>query len=790
VRLVSPDALSDSERAVFELYARSFPASAVCVNVLIGDSPWDIRPLVLSKSRVWLYRYSRSFDEASRQSLIAEIQGFTVIPSWDTTIAAVADSDRFVLIRPYVQSTLKDLLLRGELPVGHAQLPLARKIIEQVRALEQRNLVHGHISLSNITLLDERVVFLDPRIGALNGTTDEYLAPELRPEDEPQHAADLYSLGRTLKVILGDALSERQRALVDQLLLPSPRQRPALESLEQAFSSKSGDGPPVAATGRVLGAKQSSPRDDQGPSSPISSAPSVNRAPLSLNFGPPKTRPLLVALVAAIALLALLRYRAPAVYFTLARYVPLPASTESSEHEADWGSGDRVRMRRVARAAVLDRDPAAQNAIIESILDGKSPPGIPADLLRTGLNPLWRDQLSHTDQDTVLALTLAPLLPEGTRDSRRFSELAAPIILAIACHMSPANPNKELDAVSLETIEELPAPVGPAFRYLRESGVQKLSAPEAIGLSAIACGQVTATALDAYFGRDSDTNTVLARMANAFPLLGSNEESARQMLASLRDKGGDIGTVLGWFDIDDLARWSTIPSFEKLALILNQFPIRQLTLSQYSDLLTFPLAGVRKQSAEMLATRFFKPDDRNLFTLLSGERAGLTREQTLALVAALSLPQEKRVPFVAAWFETKPSPEAVVLILLARAQADSSDLLNLEAARYLRKNEWRSSLDILQLMARHPEPLARSMAYSKLNPQTPSERAVLQESLTREKDSALKRVVQLRLGIAAEGVESAEAAPTATPNVPRDSKDSPVPAKSAGVDAAQPAEAR
>ncbi len=766
MRLVSPDALSDAQRPVFELYARSIPASGVCVNVLIGDSPWDIRPLVLSKGKVWLYRFSPSFDDSTRTSLIRDIQGFTVIPGWSTTVQSVVGLDRFLLIRPYVQATLKDLLLRGELSVGHAQLPLALKVIEQVRALAQRNLVHGHISLSNIASVDEQVVFLDPRIGLLNDTNDEYRAPEAHPDDEPHHSADLYSLARTLKVILGDALNSSQRALVDQLLLPSPRQRPALELVEEAFVNQGGEQStirraPVVGSGRVVGGRTSSNREDTLRAPLSSHTPSSTQVSARVDSKPSRTRSVVVSLSAAVVLLVLLRYRAPSVYFNLARYLPLPVSTENPEYEADWVSGDRVRMRRVARAAVIEHDPAAQNTVIENILDGKNTPGIPSGLLRTALNPVWRDELSSADQDTVLALTLAPLLPEGTKDSRRFGELAAPIILAISCHMSPTNPNTEFDEVSLATIEQLPGPVGPAFRYLRESGVQKLSAPEAIGLSAIACGQVTATALDAYFGKDSDTNTVLARMANAFPLLGSSEESARQMLASLRDKGGDIGTVLSWFDIDDLAQWSTIPSFEKLALILNQFPVRPLTLSQYSDLLTFPLAGVRKQAAEILVSRFFKPSDKNLFTLLSGERGGLTREQTLALVAALSLPTEKRVPFIAAWFETKPAPDAVVLLLLARAQTDSSDLFNLEAARYVRKGDWKSSLDILQLMARHPEPLARSMAYSKLNPQTASERAVLQESLAREQDAALKRAIQLRLGMPVDGAEKVGASPAA-----------------------------
>jgi hypothetical protein len=711
---------------------------------------------VLVKGRVWLYRFSRSFDDVTRNAITNDIQGFTVVPGWDTKVESLPGLGRFVLIRPFVQSTLKDLLLRGELPVGQGQLPLARTLVEQVRSLAQRNLAHGHISLSNISVLNDQVMLLDPRIGVLNGTSDEYLAPESRSEEEPQHSADLYGLGRTLKVILGDAANGKQRALVDQLLLPSPRQRPALESVEEAFSlggarSTNPRGPSVTGAGKVIGGRGAGTPNESGPGVAGATSLSIFQAPLAKRFGSSRTRVVMIALVVATSCLVVLRYRSPSSYFKLARYLPLPASTQSSEYEADWMSGDRTRMRRVARAAVLEHDPAAQNAIIDNILDGNDPSNIPTGLLRTGLNPLWRDRLSHSDQDTVLALTLAPLLPEGTKDSRRFSELAAPIILAIACHMSPTNPNRELDDVSLATIEELPDPVGPAFRFLRESGIQKLSAPEAMGLSAIACGRLSATALDAYFGRDSDTNTALARMANAFPLLGSNEESARQMSASLRDRGGDIGSVLSWFDIDDLARWSAIPSFDKLALLLSRLPVRQLTISQYADLLTFPLADVRKQAAEVLSTKFFKPDDRNLFMLLSGEHAGLTRDQTLALVSALSLSTEKRVPFVAAWFETKPSPDAVVLILLARAHADSSDVLNLEAARYLRKNEWRSSLDILQLMVRHPEPLARSMAYSKLNPQTPVERSLLQESLAKEKDAPLKRAIELRLGVSQQG---------------------------------------
>jgi hypothetical protein len=54
---------------------------------------------------------------------------------------------------------------------------------------------------------------------------------------------------------------------------------------------------------------------------------------------------------------------------------------------------------------------------------------------------------------------------------------------------------------------------------------------------------------------------------------------------------------------------------------------------------------------------------------------------------------------------------------------------------------------MLKLMVGHPEALARSMAYSKLNPTLPEERALLQECLGKERDAALLKVIQLRLGV-------------------------------------------
>jgi hypothetical protein len=131
--------------------------------------------------------------------------------------------------------------------------------------------------------------------------------------------------------------------------------------------------------------------------------------------------------------------------------------------------------------------------------------------------------------------------------------------------------------------------------------------------------------------------------------------------------------------------------------------------------------------------------------VLAGDQNRLTRDQTVALLSALSLDAPKRIPFIASWFELKPSPEMVVLVLLARSNKDSSDLFNLEAARYLRKAQWSASTEMLQIMARHPEPLARSLAYAKLTTRDPAQKAILQARVSEETDQGLIRALTTKL---------------------------------------------
>ncbi len=741
MRLVSPGSLSGAEKLVFDNLKAWLPPNGVCVNVMLGQDPWDIRPLILINSQVVLYRFSRPLGQKMLSTLAAEMQGFAVIPGWEMKIEARPEAERLLLIRPVYQKTLHEELANGDAIQGQRRQELVSRLIDVVKMLRKRSLVHGHISPHNIVEVDGRLILLDPRLGALHYSKDEHLAPEVTSSDEPEPGADLFGLGSVLSILLGEHATHQQREIIDRLLLPSPRQRPTIEEVEREFVRSL---PPQTRTSVRAGkfvkrvgesAKKPLPNSAQGGSEAHYSARAARRWPW-----------ILAPLVFIALGVGVVKFRFPSVYNDLVRRVDLFVPAPNPELELAWASNDKAKMRVVAEAALRDHDSAAENAIIDDTLRGENRPGVAANLLRVALSDLWEPELSFTDRRAALALSVMSIYPEGVKTLPPLSTLHAGVILAIAGQSQAKNPSKQLSEIRIDRLVSLPDPVGGLFGQLAASGTKTLAAPEAIALAGIVSGNPPAETLEAYIGTDSPLPVSLARIAIALPLLSANEATATQLLAILRDRGGEIGQTLSWFDIDALGVWAKVKSAERLRLILGELPDRDLTVEQYADLLTFPLAEVRTKSAEVLRTKFLKAESSQLMLVLGGEQNRLTREQTIALVAALNLDISKRAPYVAVFFQLAPAPDMVLLVLLARSSKDSSDLFNLEAARYLRKNNsWTATTEMLQLLAHHPEPLARSLAYARLSARDPSQKKILQQRLSEEGDQGLLKSITSKL---------------------------------------------
>ena len=744
MKLILPDELNSAQQRILDSYREWFPAGAVCINVMlgpkIGDEEWDIRPLILDGGRVVLLRFSRPLSEALLKTYSAEMEGFSALPGCSIRIERRAHLKQFLSIRAYVPQTLADQLELGEIIAGAKNLALASLVIQQVRQLKARNLVHGHLSLSNLVYSGGSLSLLDPLFGALNGSRDRFLAPEVSPDQEVPHTSDLFGLGLILTELLGDGVSSQQREILERLALPAPRQRPFLEEVEEVFNVRN-VGPPSSA-GRLVRRPGSSDNATLAQSNNASSRKAQN----PIHRGEPRSfQKLWLIAVILFGVALLIRYRYPSLYFQIAHRIPILAPDRNAEYESDWESADRMRMLRVARAAVLEHEPSAENTIVKSIMAGANPAGTTAVLMRVALTDLWRKDLSRADQEAVLSLTLAPLVPQGLEGIPPLASLHPAVIMAVAGQMQPNNPSPQLKLLSLSLFTNLADPVGAVFRQLGELGISSAGAPESLALAGIISGNTNPNLFEAFMGGDSSSKGTLARLIILMPIVAQNDAAAVQLLAAIRDRGGELGQVLGWFDIEDLAKWSSIGSIDKLSLLLNKLPKRSFTISQYGDLLTFPLQGVRQGAALMLRERYFKESDTNLLLLLSGEGNRLTREQTIALISALQLEAGKRTPFIAAWFGLRPAPDTVLLLLLARSAQDSSDIFNLEAARYLRHNEWVGSIEILELLAQHQEPLARTLAYARLDPRDSAQKKILQARISKEKDAALLKMVMGKL---------------------------------------------
>lgn len=754
MRLLAPDELREDQRSAFDSYRALLPAGAVCVNVMVGSEPWDVRPLLLQGNHVVLYRFSQGLSDVQLSNYRAELEGLTALSFVSARVERSGGARQLVIVRPYEPTTLAEQLGKGEVTPGVHNLQAIQGLIRSVRELRSRNLVHGHICVENAVLSGGAIKLLDPLIGAINGTRGPSVAPELVPGQDVHHPSDLFGLGLVISTLLGEPSVALQRDVVRRLVGAAAKQRPSLEEVEEAFGvGSSGDGAvtrSAGAAGKVVRRSDAKSASNRETRARDEDAPTKNRevAPARRSAFP-FFASVILALVGAGYVL---RIRYPQTYFDLARFVPVLAPERSEAFEREWASGDKVRMLAVARAAVLEHNPAAENAIIDSVMSGETPPNTSPTLMRVALSDMWRSSLSRTDTDAVLALTVAPLFPQGLEQISSLSALNPGVILAVAAQMPPSNPGEQLKRLHLTIFTALPDPIGGVFRQLGELGVSSAGAPEAIGLANIIAGNASPAAFDALMGADMSPKNVIAKISIVLPIISGNEAAASQLLTSLRDREGDFGQVLSWFDIDDLAKWSRLPSQDKLLILLNRLPQDDakdskvgLSQAQYADLLTFPLPGIREQAAAKLRERYFKEQDTNLLLTLSGPGNRLSREQTVALVSALTLNAQKSVPFIGAWFGLKPSPDTVLLLLLARSGYDTSDTFNLEAARYLRRTQWNATADELRLMAQHPEPLARTLAYARLDPKDDTQKKILQERVSTERDKGLLKMVTAKL---------------------------------------------
>jgi hypothetical protein len=699
-------------------------------------------------------RLSPRLDEQRARQLAGDLEGFARLFNQEIKIQLIPERGQFSIIRPFVADTLQDELEKG-LVSGKDQLErIVRQLIKLVGDLSRRSMAHGHLSPANVAIARGELVLLDPLMGAIQVSSDPYLPPESSLGISPEPTADLFCLGKMIRTLLGDSLSPRQTSVVEQLLLPSPRHRPPLAEVAVAFGLHDATAFQSAAdqahhTSRTNAGKlvrSAGASSASGTRSEVSDVwdKTIESAPRSTGWW----------FLIPIAVLGggyLFKERYPSLYYSLASRVPGLVSEHSVEFESEWASHQKPRMLVVARSAILRDDPAAMNAITADILSGANPEGVRSRLLRVALDELWRDQLSQVDVRSAIALALIQMFPEGARALPDLKTLHPAIVLAIAGETQPLNSGKELQSISIDSLTTLPAPFGVLFTELKKLGVTKVGHPAAIGLAAIASGDTRPQAFEGLMTAATDESKAKALVELVVPIVRGNPTAANELFAAIRDRGEQLGTLTSWFALEDLAGWSRVPAMAKLDVALSAATAVGLDQAQYADLLKYPVPEARNFAASMLQKKAFSQGDEKLLLTLSSDANGLSREQTIALLATLKADPGTKGQFLTKWFELQPNPDTVVLLLVARSHTDSADLFNLEAARYIRRNAWRAPFPLLELLAKHPEPLARVLAYGKLNPAIAAERDLLKKRLSLEKDEGCLKALMAKLSVEPKG---------------------------------------
>lgn len=777
-KTIAVEQFTPEQRAVVE---RAVAAVGRPSGVLVGahfmESLWDVRPLVLERGVMTITRFSDpGLSEPRREGLArchGSLSGIAGVVACGR--AAGLGGAQIWMRRIFAGSTLAQ---SPSTETGSTAHPLHRagRLVSYVRYLDSFGVIHGHIAPDNVAFDGENPLLLDYGFAAWSSQPERYadLAPEVSRGAEPSTASDVYGLATVLKTLLGGHLSVEHSAFLDRMLAAEPGERPAIGAVEAFFSGGARVQPgaaPVSAvpggarlgSGRVVTptrptavagsvAPASSPRlggastespvlPPTGSASPVSPTPPQSSLPrvhagssskLSGWWG-------VIGLVVAGAAL---------VHFGV---VPLRDEPEPARipHAVFWASGQPEMMRRVAEAALVEGDPTAERVIVADALNGNTDSSrmIRASILRLGYNPLWQHELGDADREVLLGFGLAGLLnrqPPGLPDLK---SLHPGVLVAIAADLDVTVELPALREVPLVDLAQLPAPFGPAFLELLRGGGTTLAEPAARAASHLLVGDASPAVIRAFFPEDGAPELMPGRVRVIVPLL-SRFPTMERALVEGTPPATPLAELYRWFDGPAIADWRTVRGRDRFAIIAGLPPSGAITQEHSAELLRFPLESVRRAAAERLAGAVKRPTAL-VVPVLADSDTTFSREQVVALIAALEVAGPSGTTFVQGWFGTEPDAQGVLRLLIARASITEIDAFNVEAARYLKDRPWEFSLDEIEALTQHAEPLARALAYARLDARDTAQRTILAKAVEREASPTLRELIKAKLDLGA-----------------------------------------
>lgn len=702
--MIGPDHLTPEEQAAVKRLRdlAQIRPSSVLVGIIRTSVPENPRVLLLEGGEMTLLRFSDPILglHAERLSTLNTLLRQSEKLKKHTGILEFGKLRESVWMRRIFYS--RNLASEEKAPSQKDLIDLVLLVAQ----LHRSGLIHGHLTPENVSLTSDGWKILDA--GFCAGTPHVESVPGLCPEHSetgtPTAASDVYGLGLILSKY-PEAFPNRDHSfLIEQMLRQKPEERPKIEEVVASLSGK-----PVKI--------KSITTDSQNVSSKTSSS-------------------LLPLLLGGAILLGGGYY----YYYTQQSQVMID---DGVDYVSLFRSGQPSLMSQAAVAAVMEGRPKAQQAAYEVFMSGIEHPSVNSKVLRIGYDPRWEMTLGENDRKALLSLVFFDILPQGSVTLPPPASLHPAVILSVLGALDVEKGGKQFETVSPAQLGSLPSPIGPAFTALSETGVLHMETGAGRGLTHIVLGDIRSVVIKTFFDDFQDIGATLLRLRVLIPLFSEIRGLEGTVWNELQQP---LGHLLKWYKELDLAKWESVSQVSKLSLLSGSMPSEKLSLDQLLDLLRFPLSGVRKEALAKLKLSFpFPPEVQSSLDVLSSQELPLKREQAISLGNSFLIPTIQAEPFFVAWFDTKPDPQAVLRLIIARDTSGTDDPFTLLGAQFLSKNSWTASLPDFAKLVTHPEPLVRALAYAKLDPKKPQERTMLEKMLPAEGNERNRKLLEERL---------------------------------------------
>lgn len=722
----------------------------VITGALVGDSQWDLRPLVLLDGRVQLLRYLDQFQPVSVSSSASEHDILSELVELGFFEAFGKHEGHYWVVR----CVEKELLSTSTAVLTANAL---RGLVSQVASLHDLGLIHGHISPNNVAVRKGELFLLDPLLCVASATSrfkKHDLAPELKSGASPTYASDSYGLGLILREVFGTSSNQPAfQRFLDSVSSETPTRRPTLEWIDRALRGK---------------LPQSIPEDF----TPFHRKNIFTKGSFAL-----------ISLGIAITFLAIGLLISKPIQSNTPKTQPAPISTINTKIPIEnyWSSGQSSLMRQVAELAVMplsesalggneretsDHETAASDEdnlqirrdqarllIIQSAQQDRSPPQVLGSILKISFDPRWEGELTEEDRLTALKVALGSLLSKEYHSIKLSEKTHPAVLLALVGSVKFESMGDEFKNFSTSQVAKLPAPIGPAFTRLSANEVKTLDEPIARALSHIAIRNIDSKTVETFIASNGDLATLLERLRILRPFLNQETTLADLLFDALIGSSSPAKSLLEWFRSTDFRLWQGVSHADQIAIILESLP-KNLNFEQLGDLLSFPIPQVREVALNRLTTDTNLEFLRKFINSVAKEQNSLTRSQSITLLTAMRMtasqsPSEESFAFIKQWFETNPDKRAIAVLLSNHKRMGEQDPFVFEACGYLSANLSKFSvpLNVIEDLIIHPEPLARTIGYLKLNPENPDEQQLLIDALRAEPNQKIQLKIRQRLGI-------------------------------------------